>query len=410
MELKTNYNYSYFIYPYIIKEDKYKKYILKLLSDKKINIKFFDIQKDIEIYNYFLPQIKEYMFSTFGFMDKDKRGFEKLDLKLKSNILSNYSCIMFEYNLEKDIQAKAGEENGIFFNISKIELICFKTGICFLCIKTNIEDSKYFGDLLNFNYKFRDINNNLKYKNYENIKLQTDTFQDSKKISEIIRDITWSNIDSSKNVDINTNRFYTYSYVCLDQEHWKNEEDFDKIKKDFYKFANVLSNDFNSSFENEGLKEINLGKYIKIGITNLSCNLLTSSINSVNYTNLPYKHENQYFYTYIISLYKKIYLKKILHDFKKEKTILKARREFINFTNDVWINEVTNNDNGKLINKNIVELLDLEKLYEITKREYDIAYRELNVNKSLKMNNYLIIVLVISIIINIMTFIAIIQK
>ena len=350
------------------------------------------------------------MFSTFGFMDKDKRGFEKLDLKLKSNILSNYSCIMFEYNLEKDIQAKAGEENGIFFNISKIELICFKTGICFLCIKTNIEDSKYFGDLLNFNYKFRDINNNLKYKNYENIKLQTDTFQDSKKISEIIRDITWSNIDSSKNVDINTNRFYTYSYVCLDQEHWKNEEDFDKIKKDFYKFANVLSNDFNSSFENEGLKEINLGKYIKIGITNLSCNLLTSSINSVNYTNLPYKHENQYFYTYIISLYKKIYLKKILHDFKKEKTILKARREFINFTNDVWINEVTNNDNGKLINKNIVELLDLEKLYEITKREYDIAYRELNVNKSLKMNNYLIIVLVISIIINIMTFIAIIQK
>ena len=410
MELKTNYNYSYFIYPYIIKEDKYKKYIFKLLNDKKINIKFFDIQKDIEIYNYFLPQIKEYMFSTFGFMDKDKRGFDKLDLKLKTNILSNYPCIMFEYNLEKDIQAKAGEESGIFFNVSKIELICFKTGICFLCIKTSIEGSKYFGDLLNFNYKFRDINNNLKYKDYENIKLQTDTFQDSKNISEIIRDITWSNIDSSKNIDINTNRFYTYSYACLDQEYWKTEEDFEKIKKDFYKYANVLSNDFNSNFENENLKEVNLGKYIKIGISNLSCNLLTSSVNSVNYTNLPYKHENQYFYTYIISLYKKIYLKKILHDFKKEKTIIKARREFINFTNDIWINEITNNDNGKLINKNMIELLELEKLYEITKREYDIAYRELNVNKSLKMNNYLIIVLVISIIINIMTFIAIIQK
>ena len=58
----------------------------------------------------------------------------------------------------------------------------------------------------------------------------------------------------------------------------------------------------------------------------------------------------------------------------------------------------------------MIELLELEKLYEITKREYDIAYRELNVNKSLKMNNYLIGILVISIIINIMTFIAIIQK
>ena len=58
----------------------------------------------------------------------------------------------------------------------------------------------------------------------------------------------------------------------------------------------------------------------------------------------------------------------------------------------------------------MIELLELEKLYEITKREYDIAYRELNVNKSLKMNNYLIVILVISIIINIMTFIAIIKK
>ena len=410
MELKINYSYSYFIYPYFINENKYKKYILKLLNDKKINTKFFNIQKDIEIYNFFLPQIKEYMFSTFGFMDKDQRNFYKLDTKLRANILSNYPCVIFEYNLEREIQAKAGEEDGIFFKILKIELICFKTGICFLCIKTNIEDSKNFSDILNFNYKFRDINNNLKQKSYENIKIQTDTFQDIKKINDIIKYLTWSNIDTSKKIDIDTNRFYTYSYVCLDQGCWNEENDFEKIKKEFYKYANVLSNDFNSSFENESLKEVNLGKYIKIGISNLSCNLLTSNINSINYTNLPYKHENQYLYTYIISLYKKIYLKKILHDFKNEKTILKARREFISFTNDIWINEITNNDNGKLINKNMTELLDLEKLYEITKREYDIAYRELNVNKNFKVNNFLIIILVVSIIINLMTCIAIIRK
>ena len=103
-------------------------------------------------------------------------------------------------------------------------------------------------------------------------------------------------------------------------------------------------------------------------------------------------------------------MKKILHDFRKESTILKARKEFINFTHDVWINEITNNDNGKLINKNLMELLELEKLYEITKREYDIAYKDFNINKNMKINNVLIITLAISIIINLMTFIAIIGK
>ena len=33
MELKTKYQYTYFIYPYIIRENKYDKYILKLLNN-----------------------------------------------------------------------------------------------------------------------------------------------------------------------------------------------------------------------------------------------------------------------------------------------------------------------------------------------------------------------------------------
>ena len=36
---------------------------------------------------------------------------------------------IFEYNLNKDIQGKAGKKDGIFFNISKIEVICFNNGI-----------------------------------------------------------------------------------------------------------------------------------------------------------------------------------------------------------------------------------------------------------------------------------------
>lgn len=34
MELKTKYQYTYFIYPYVIKENKFTKYLLKLLKDK----------------------------------------------------------------------------------------------------------------------------------------------------------------------------------------------------------------------------------------------------------------------------------------------------------------------------------------------------------------------------------------
>ena len=39
MELKTNYQYTYFIYPFVIKDDKYKEYILKMLKDKNCNLK-----------------------------------------------------------------------------------------------------------------------------------------------------------------------------------------------------------------------------------------------------------------------------------------------------------------------------------------------------------------------------------
>ena len=60
--------------------------------------------------------------------------------------------------MKKDIQGKTENRNGIFFKIPKIEIICFNTGICFLSIKTHIEESDKFADLLNFNYKFRDIN------------------------------------------------------------------------------------------------------------------------------------------------------------------------------------------------------------------------------------------------------------
>ena len=41
MELKMNYQYTYFIHPFIMKESKYQKYILKLVKDKRFTLKVF---------------------------------------------------------------------------------------------------------------------------------------------------------------------------------------------------------------------------------------------------------------------------------------------------------------------------------------------------------------------------------
>ena len=41
MELKTKYQYTYFIYPFAIKETKYTRYLLKLLKDENCKLKIF---------------------------------------------------------------------------------------------------------------------------------------------------------------------------------------------------------------------------------------------------------------------------------------------------------------------------------------------------------------------------------
>ena len=53
MELKTKYQYTYFIYPYLIEENNYKNYLYKLLKNKNCKLKVFDDSKDKKIDSYF---------------------------------------------------------------------------------------------------------------------------------------------------------------------------------------------------------------------------------------------------------------------------------------------------------------------------------------------------------------------
>ena len=65
MELKTRYQYTYFIHTFTMKENKYTKYILKLLRDQRFKLRIFQKEKDLEIYTHFLPRIKDFLFKTF---------------------------------------------------------------------------------------------------------------------------------------------------------------------------------------------------------------------------------------------------------------------------------------------------------------------------------------------------------
>ena len=130
---------------------------------------------------------------------------------------------MFDYNLEDEIQGKIEEKDGIFFKIVKVELICFRSGICFLLFKTHMEETEKFSDLLNFNHKFANINLESKnLKKLEKIKIQTDSFSNISRISEIIESITGKKINS-KELDIDDNMFLTYSYVCVDSNNWNKD-------------------------------------------------------------------------------------------------------------------------------------------------------------------------------------------
>ena len=410
MELKTKYQYTYFIYPYVIKENKYLRYLMKLLKDKNCELKIFKKDKDLDIYTYFSNRARNFLFGTFNLNKAKMLKLQELPLETKAALLSKYNCVMFEYTIHKDIQGKVQEKNGIFFKIPKIQIICFNTGICFLCIKTHIEDSDKFVDLLNFNYKMRDITQEFSnIKNYDKIRVQTDCFEDVKYFKEFVEEITGSSIETIK-LDIDTERAFTYSYVCIDEEGWNSINEFDKIKENYYKFLNVLPSDNSVGYSKDDMKIISRWKYAKLGVTKQSITLFSSSCDINNYTVFPQEFEGQYFYTYILALYTRLYLKKINLKFRQGIKIKQTRKEFIKFTKSLWINEVTNEDIGTIFYHNLKEILELDNIYFDTKNKYDILYKEMNIEKNTKNNIFIAVLLLVSFVVNAINIIYLLKK
>lgn len=407
MELKTKYQYTYFIYPYIVNKRDYNKYLQSLLLDQRFTMKVFDKEKDADLYAYFLPKVRDNLFWTMNFDKYRISKLDEIDKNMKPTVLSKYPCTMFEYDISKDIQGKAGKRNGIFFDITNIDLICFNTGICFLLMKTVLDEGSTLSDVCNFNYKFRDIKSNAyNLRGYENIKIQTDMFNNIKEITALIKDITGSNKEASK-LNLDTERFITYSYACIGQEDWNENTNDELLAKEFYKFANVENADYVIDCGKEKIDNkmsiVEKSKNEIYGCSNLGMVLLTSDINSENCTKLPYKYERQYLYQYIYELYKKIYLKKVNYDFKKTRQLKNIKQEFVDFTQLVWIEEITNENIGNLLDIEWKKILKLNSLYTQVKNKYDLLYKNSNIEKTAQTNKMIVIILVLLLIMNIIS-------
>ena len=132
MELKTKYQYTYFIYPYLIEEKDYQAYLYNLLKKKNCKLKIFESKADVGIDSYFLPEVKEEMFWSLDLKKDSLKEYAKMDKKVKAAVLSQKNCNIFEYELSKEIQGKMENQDGIFFSIGKIQIICFQSLKCFL--------------------------------------------------------------------------------------------------------------------------------------------------------------------------------------------------------------------------------------------------------------------------------------
>ena len=151
-------------------------------------------------------------------------------------------------------------------------------------------------------------------------------------------------------------------------------------------------------------------KYAKIGLTKQAVTLFSSAKEMNNYTILKDEFEREFFYTYILNLYKKLYLKKITVELGSSKKINGARKKFIDFTKKIWIQEITENDEGTIINHKLNEVLELDMLYAYTKNKYDVLYNDLKIGKNSSLVIALVVTVLVTIVLNVVNFIQLFNK
>ena len=399
-EEKFKYQYTYHILPYIY-EGRYDEYMTRLLKDTNIIEYRYDKIKNLEIFSYFKKDILESMFYEFPYKET-----EKLSIQKKVNKLLKYESVTFEYDIidkEKnkismnDIVRVAGNEEynnnkknrgNIKFDIEDFKIIVFKSGIAFIILKTVLINTRYISDVMDFNYRFKSILSKRDIiKKLDNIEicLLGDEVNGFEKLKQIILNY----IGKNKNNKIleNNEEFYTFSYLCMDNIYINEENNKNILKNIYLKYSRILQ----SSYDTEGLDEETIVsknmteiKDTNIGITKISSMLLCSGIDPFNFTVLPRDYETKMLYTYIITLYQKLFLVMISKELTSEnnKKQKLGRIKFNDFISKMWYNEITLSEKGSIYYEYLKKILEINKTFDETQLKYKLIFRYNKINKS----------------------------
>ena len=207
-------------------------------------------------------------------------------------------------------------------------------------------------------------------------------------------------------MNLDEERFITYSYACVDQENWQDEKKLKYLEKEFYRFAGVYSSNHKADFENLVTGTMRVFRKTKsemYGFTKVGTVVLTSDSDIENYTTLPYKFEREHFYTYILELYKKISLTKFNAEFNNFYKFSKAQDDYINFAKELWIEEVTNNDTGSSLLSIWKDQTKSDEIFMKLKNKYDIMYKNSAIVKAERVVDWILAGLVVILVINVIS-------
>ena len=399
-EEKFKYQYTYHILPYIY-EGRYDEYLTRLLKDTNIIEYRYDKIKNLEIFSYFKKDILESMFYEFPYKET-----EKISIQKKVNKLLKYESVTFEYDIidkEKnkismnDIVRVAGSEEyynneknrgNIKFDIEDFKIIVFKSGIAFIILKTVLINTRYISDVMDFNYRFKSILSKRDIiKKLDNIEICL--FGDEVNGFEKLKQIILNYVGKNKNNKLleNNEEFYTFSYLCMDNIYINEESNKNILKNIYLKYSRILQ----SSYDTEGLDEETIVsknmteiKDTNIGITKISSMLLCSGIDPFNFTVLPRDYETKMLYTYIITLYQKLFLVMINKELTSEnnKKQKLGRIKFNDFISKMWYNEITLSEKGSIYYEYLKKILEINKTFDETQLKYKLIFRYNKTNKS----------------------------
>ena len=113
----------------------------------------------------------------------------------------------------------------------------------------------------------------------------------------------------------------------------------------------------------KNMKEL---KKVNICITKMSSMLLCSDIDPFNFTVLPRDYETKMLYTYLITLYQKLFLlminKEIISGNTKKQRF--GQIKFNEFVSKMWYKEITLSEKGSTYYENLKKILEVNKIFD----------------------------------------------